>query len=236
MESREVGRLEGEEIGNSPHLLIPPSPQQFAEFNAMNETLAALQETFKTAVHYEVNGWLALFYTMWEQRAGVVCLLAFGLLLWKAPGAQQRWITGAGLIALVAAFLSAPPAPFLLTAMAVAGVVAVRIDRFNPDALRWRVVGGLTLYSSAALAYLAYSRYLAGIDAAAWAEAIGGQAEAQATLSQGRAFLNTLATWGLWLILPLGYLSLLVQSVLVHPPTESRPEETITAVRTRQES
>ena len=65
------------------------------------------------------------------------------------------------------------------------------------------------------------------------AEAIGGQDEAQATLSQGRAFLNTLATWGLWLILPLGYLSLLVQGIFAHPPVPARPEETIAVVRTR---
>jgi hypothetical protein len=48
-----------------------------------------------------------------------------------------------------------------------------------------------------------------------------------------RAFLDTLATWGLWLILPLGYLSLLAQGLLAHPPTGSRPETTIAQVRTR---
>jgi hypothetical protein len=79
----------------------------------------------------------------------------------------------------------------------------------------------------------ALSAYLTGVDAAAWAEAIGGQAEAQTTLAQGRAFLNTLATWGLWLILPLGYLSLLAQGLLAHPPTGGRPERTIAQVRTR---
>jgi len=53
------------------------------------------------------------------------------------------------------------------------------------------------------------------------------------TLAQGRAFLNTLATWGLWLILPLGYLSLLAQGLLAHPPTGGRPERTIAQARTR---
>jgi hypothetical protein len=104
----------------------------------------------------------------------------------------------------------------------------------NPDALRWRVTGALALYALAGLAYLAYSTYLNGLDAAAWAEAIGGQDEAAATLSQGRAFLNTLATWGLWLILPLGYLSLLAQGALIHPPLPARPDQVISAVRTRR--
>jgi hypothetical protein len=45
--------------------------------------------------------------------------------------------------------------------------------------------------------------------------------------------LNPLATGGLWLILPLGYLSLLVQGLLAYSPTGGRPETTIAQVRTR---
>ena len=98
------------------------------------------------------------------------------------------------------------------------------------------MAGGLALYALAALAYLAYGRYLDALDATAWAEAIGGQGEAAQALAQGRAFVSTLATWGLWLILPLGYLSLLAQGVLVHPPLPATPEQVITAVRTRGQS
>ena len=53
-------------------------------------------------------------------------------------------------------------------------------------------------------------------------------------LAQGRAFVETLATWGLWLILPLGYFSLLAQVLLAHPPLSARPDALITAVRTRE--
>ena len=107
-------------------------------------------------------------------------------------------------------------------------------EAYHPPLLR-QSKGGLTLYAGAALAYLAYSRYLDGADAASWAQTLGGQDAAQSTLAQGRAFLNTLATWGLWLILPLGILSLLAQGLLAHPPTGERPGETITRVRTREE-
>ena len=137
---------------------------------------------------------------------------------------------------LLAAFFAPPPVPFLLAGMTLVGVGAVQMDRFSPEMLRWRVVGALALYAAAALAYLVYGWYLAGVDAAAWAAAIGDQDEAQMTLSQGRSFLNTLATWGLWLILPLGYLSLLVQGVLAHPPLATQPAETIATVRTRRPS
>jgi len=87
---------------------------------------------------------------------------------------QRGAIAVAGGVAVLAAAFAPTPVPVLLTVMAGVGVLAVAYDRFNPDALRWRVVGGLTLYAAAALAYLAYSYYLTGVDAAAWAEAIGG--------------------------------------------------------------
>ncbi len=202
----------------------------------MNPLITAL----RTALTWELNGLLALLYVAWEHVALLVTAGACGWLLWGLPegrresGASQRpWLLGVGILASLAAAFAPAPVPILLAAMTVAGALAVRADRFNPDALRWRIVGGLALYAAAALAYLGYGSYLAGLDAAAWAEALGGQGEAQAALAQGRAFVSTLATWGLWLILPLGYFSLLAQGVLVHPPLPARPQETITAVRTR---
>lgn len=59
-----------------------------------------------------------------------------------------------------------------------------------------------------------------GVPAVGTRRRCGGQDEAQATPSQGRAFLNTLATWGLWLILSLRYLSLLVQGIFAHRPCD----------------
>ncbi len=55
------------------------------------------------------------------------------------------------------------------------------------------------------------------------AQAIGGQGEASAALARGQAFVETLGAWGLWLILPLGYFSLLAQVLLAHPPLSARP-------------
>ena len=201
----------------------------------MNEFITSTQETVRTAATFELNGVLAIVYTLWEHVGAVLCGLAMLYLLARAAEAQRLWITGVALLSTLAAFLSPAPIPFLLAGMAMAAIVGVGLERFNPDALRWRVAGALALYACAVLAHLAYGAYLDGLDARAWAEAIGGQAEAQQMLSQGRAFLNTLATWGLWLILPLGYLSLLVQGVLAHPPLTAQPADTIAAVRTRRE-
>lgn len=195
--------------------------------------LDTLLHNVQTLLLYTANGGLVLLYVAWAHIAGgIVAAACVGLAL-HAPGEQRLWMGGMGVLAVIAALVTPPPAPFLLAGMAVAGALAVRLDRFNPESLGWRISGGLALYAGAALVYLAYSRYLAGMDAAAWAQAIGGQAEAQSALAQGRSFLNTLATWGLWLILPLAYFSLLVQGLLIHPPAGQTPARTIASVRTR---
>ena len=192
-------------------------------------------DILRTLAVYEANGFLVLTYVVWEHLPGLLTLAGWLFLLWRVLAGQRAWLAGSAALCLLAAFLTPPPAPFLLAAMGLAGAAAVGLDRFNPDGLRWRVSGGLTLYALAALAYLAYSTYLQGLDAALWAQGIGGQGEAASTLARGRSFLETLATWGLWLILPLGYFSLLAQTLLAHPPLPGRPEALITAVRTREE-
>lgn len=195
----------------------------------MNE----FSSTVQNLLLYTTNGTLATLYLAWEHGTALVTLACFLCFLRGAPEGQRGWIAGAGGLAVVAALFAPAPVPMLLAGMTAIGAGAIALDRFQPDALRWRVVGILALYAAGALGYLGYSRYLEGVDAAAWAEAIGGQEQAQSTLAQGRAFLNTLATWGLWLILPLGYLSLLAQGLLAHPPLGERPSQTIARVRTR---
>jgi hypothetical protein len=208
-----------------------------------------LREGLRAAAIWELNGLLALLYTAWAHLPALIAAGAWAALLWWTPpgrrgqtalhdqfSGQRPWLLAVAALVVLAAFLAQPPAPVLLAAMTVAGMLAVTLDRFNPDGLRWRVAGGLALYALAAGSYLGYGAYLDGLDAMAWAEALGGQGEAAATLAQGRAFISTLATWGLWLILPLAYFSLLAQGLLVHPPLGSTPEQMITAVRTRGQS
>lgn len=207
----------------------------------MGDVLQALGQALRTVAIWELNGLLALLYAAWAHLAGLLTAGAWAALLWwgrggprgRTPSGERAWLLGAGGLVVLAAFIGQAPAPALLAAMTSTGVAAVRLDRFNPDGLRWRVVGGLALYALVALAYLVYGAYLNSLDAQAWAEALGGQGEAALALAQGRAFISTLATWGLWLILPLAYFSLLVQGLLVHPPLPGTPEQVITAVRTR---
>ncbi len=187
-------------------------------------------------VIWEANGLLAIAYTAFEHLAAILVLAGFVPLLRGLPATsvQQRpWIGATGGAAITAALLAPAPVPFIMAGLTLAAAVAVRLDHYGPDALRWRCTGGLALYALAALAYVAYGAYLTGLDAAAWARSLGGQGEAQQALVQGRAFIDTLARWGLWLIVPLGYLSLLAQGLFAHPPVGARPEELVATIRTR---
>jgi hypothetical protein len=115
--------------------------------------------------------------------------------------------------------------------MAWAGVGAVAVDKFNPDGLRWRVVGGLALYAVAALAWTGYMAYTANLSPAQWAATLA-EGEAASVLAQGRSLLNTIGTWGVWIVIPLGYFSLLIQNLIVHPPLPASPGSVIHTVRT----
>ena len=183
-------------------------------------------------LHYEVNGFLALIYVLWEHVTAILTAGSMIYLIVGAPIVQRTWITFTAVLAVLAALFAPPPVPLIMTVMALAGAIAVWRDTFNPENLRWRVTGGLALYALAALGYLAYSRYLDGVDAMTWAKTLGGEGQAAAALAQGRAFVNTLATWGLWLIIPLGFFSLLAQSMFVHPPGPQEPHELIATIRT----
>jgi hypothetical protein len=179
-----------------------------------------------------INGLLAVLYTLLDH---VLLLLILPPLIWlagAAPVEQRPWAAAGGGLAVLAVFLVPAPIPLILGLMTWAGAAAVWIDRFNPKALRWRVNGGLALYALAALGFDGYAAYTSHLDPRIWSGVVAS-GEVAAVVAQGRSFLNTIAIWGLWIILPLGYLALLLQGIFVHPPTLASPAELIHTVRAR---
>lgn len=190
-------------------------------------------EALKHVAIFIANGFLLLVYETMENMPAVLTAGGMGWLAFSAPPAQKPWIGGMGALALVAVVLSHVPVPAILLLMVLAGVVSVETEQFDRDGLRWTIAGGVALYALAALGYDLYAWYLKGQEAMAWAQAIGGQGEAAGVLARGKGVVDTLALWGLWLIMPLGYFALLIKGRLAHPPSPSRPEDLITTVRTR---
>jgi len=195
--------------------------------------MSGVVETLRALLIYELNGALALLFAAYERGWGLAAAALWAPLLRGAPREQRPFLLAAALLGTAAALLAPPPIPALIVLMTGAAAAATALDRFEPDATRWRAAGGLLLYALAALGYQAYRRYLLGLEAHEWARALGGQGEAQAALAQGRGFLETVGVWGLYVILPLGFLSLLVQGILSHPPLPAPPEEILRRVRER---
>lgn len=192
-------------------------------------------ETLHLLALWLANGLLAAAFLLWENSALVVLLPAAGWLALPAPREQQPWVWGAIGLATLAAGLVPAPVPGLLAVMMLAGAGAVQLEQFNPATLRWRTVSGLALYAVAALGFAAYGAYAGQMDTQAWANLLAPD-EGLAALSQGRAYLVTLATLGLWVVLPLGYFGLLGQALLAHPPLLGKPAELIHVVRARPAS
>lgn len=188
--------------------------------------------SFSDPFLWVVNGLLAVVYMLLDHVLLLVLIPPAAWLVTTGPPEHRPWVASAGALALLAGALVPPPVPLILAMMAWAGLGAVRLDRFSPKALRWRVSGGIALYALAALGFAGYAAYTSRLDPQAWSAVVAG-GEAASVVEQGRAFLSTIAVWGLWVILPLGYLALLLQGVFVHPPTLATPAAMIHSVRGR---
>ena len=80
-----------------------------------------------------INGFLALIYLLADHF--LVVLLVFPLLYLSlsAPSEQRPWSAGALLLSILASAFSPQPVPLLLLLMALAGVVALRLERIKSD-------------------------------------------------------------------------------------------------------
>jgi len=166
-----------------------------------------------------LNGILTLAYLTVEHLT--VVLLA-GPLYWltaTTEKAQRPWMMGAGGLALTAAMFGSPAVGIWLLGMAGSSVLAIRLEKFNPAALRWRVAGGLAGYA------------LIGLGAAAY-KLLVPLMMSDSFFAQGQVYLSTIVGVAT-IIAPVGFLGMLVQAVWAHPPLEGSPEEMYSQIRTR---
>ncbi len=171
---------------------------------------------------WTLNGFLAVVYTAAEHwyllaLAGGVAALYLHPVVQKGAEEHRRWLLGSAVVLLGAVVFSPAAIGALAAGMAWAGLAALRLERFNPRLLYWRIVQGLGLYGLIVLGVLAYHALVAS----APPEMLGG----------GQAYLEIIASIALYAY-PLGFLAMLAQAVFAHPPV-SRPEDLITTIRTR---
>lgn len=169
---------------------------------------------------YLLNGFLAVLWLLVDHALLALLLLPLVSLGYTAPEEQRPWTLAAAGLSFLAAACAPAPVPVLTFVMAVAGILAARVEQFNVAAVRWNTVRGLALYGLAGLGFQAYQ----------------GLLEVSSTgsplLAQGQLYFSAIAAFGMYLI-PLGFLALLAQSLWAHPPVPGKPADLINAIRSR---
>jgi hypothetical protein len=107
--------------------------------------------------------------------------------------------------------------------MWLAGLIAVltlSAQRFN---LLWYVKAGIAMYALAVIGSRIYLAYTTHLTPEQWAALIGSSESAAAVIAGTRGNVTTILLWALWLIVPLGYFSMLVQQVFINPMSIVNP-------------
>ena len=176
------------------------------------------------------NGVLIALYGTVQSLAALAALGAVALMARTAERHLRPWFQAIGLLAFAAAMTSQPPVPILMAVVCAASWGAVRLDRFAPDQLRWRAATGIALYGLAAIAYAVYTHYLDSLTRTSWHYGLSAPGNALAMLDQGTGYVNLIGVIGLYVVLPLGILALLIQSLLVHKPPARQATDTISVL------
>jgi hypothetical protein len=115
------------------------------------------------------------------------------------------------------------PVPWIGAAMWIAGLLAVfalTLQRFN---LLWYVKAGVAIYALSVIGSRIYLAYTAHLTPEQWAALIGSSESATAVIASTRGSVTTILLWALWLVVPLGYFSMLVQQIFINPMSIVNP-------------
>ena len=195
---------------------------------------------------YAVNGLLWLLYTLFGSLAALVASGSAAAMALVVDGAVQK-LAGArprrqdrgeaipvaytaqiitGLV--IALWLGAQwgmgaPVPWIGAAMWLSGLLAVLISpaqRFN---LLHFVKSGIAVYALAVIGSRLYLNMTSEVSPEAWASMVGTAQTAVNVVANTRGNVTTVIVWALWLVIPLGYFSMLVQKLFLNPVSLINP-------------
>jgi hypothetical protein len=209
---------------------------------------------------YMVNGLLWLVYTLAGSLPALVSAGAAGVMALVVDRAVQQLsgarplrqgrgeslpvahtaqiLTGSVFLLWVAAqWGMGAPVPWIGAAMWLCGLGAILISpaqRFN---LLWFVKSGIAVYALAVIGSRLYLNMTSDVSPEAWAGMVGTAQTAVNVVANTRGNVTTVIVWALWLVVPLGYFSMLVQKLFLNPVSLLNPlssyEEMLTTLRDR---
>ena len=129
------------------------------------------------------------------------------------------------------------PVPWIGAAMWLVGGLAVTIMQNQQFNLLWFMKTGIAIYALAVIASRLYLAYTIQLTPEQWAALIGSSQSAAAVIANTRGNMTTIILWALWLVIPLGYFSMLLQQVFLNPVSVLNPvsgvQKTLEALRYR---
>jgi len=213
---------------------------------------------------YLANGGLVIAYWLAENSAALVsllCAILFALLpdaeiqqragfrprrnersqsgesINRVPRTAQTMTVLVFTVWLVAQWGMGAPVPWIGATMWVAGLLAILAlssQRFN---LLWYVKAGIAIYALAVIGSRIYLNYTAHLTPEQWAALIGSSENAASVIASTRGNVTTILLWALWLVVPLGYFSMLVQQIFINPMSIVNPlagvQDLLRALRVR---
>ena len=107
--------------------------------------------------------------------------------------------------------------------MWLAGLLAILAAPAQRFSLLNGVKVGLVTYALAVIVSRIYLAYTSRISPEEWAALLGSAETAARVIASTRANTTTVAIWALWLVVPLGYFSMLAQQVFLNPISLTNP-------------
>ena len=210
---------------------------------------------------YLANGVLVILYWLAAHSAALVSL-ACALVIVLLPDAEiqaragyrptrngdgssngpisrtAQVMTGIVLAAwLIAQWDMAAPVPWIGAVMWAAGLAVVLAQASQRLNLLWYVKAGIAMYALAVIGSRIYLGYTSHLTPEQWAVLIGSTDSAATVIASTRGNVTTILLWALWLIVPLGYFSMLVQQVFINPMSIVNPlagaQDLLRALRVR---
>lgn len=195
---------------------------------------------------YLLNGLLWLLYALAGSLSALLSAVAAAVMAWVVDSTVQQLsssrplrqgrgeslpITRTAQILTVGVFLlwfgaqwgMGAPVPWIGAAMWLTGLGAALISpaqRFN---LLWFVKSGVAVYALAVIGSRIYLNMTSEVSPEAWAALVGTSQNAVNIVANTRGNVTTVIVWALWLVIPLGYFSLLVQKLFQNPVSLVNP-------------
>ena len=142
----------------------------------------------------------------------------------RHPPKTSQIITGIVLaLWLVAQWGMGAPVPWIGASMWLAGLLAILAAPAQRFSLLNGVKVGLVTYALAVIVSRIYLAYTSRISPEEWAALLGSAETAARVIASTRANTTTVAIWALWLVVPLGYFSMLAQQVFLNPISLTNP-------------